>query len=655
MRKCICAIAVLLVVCTSILAAPIGGVLKNAAGEPVAGVKVYSFLIECTSNAAPKVEASVVTDTDGKYSLGDLPKLTDTQWRYVVAYLPGKYLNWTLDNPDMPKMEQYMGKQHELMAIPVTPKTGRVVDKSGHALAGAKVKYWGIRNRSTHAMLLSCEVLKLLGIKTSFTSGRDGTFTVADVPSDEVTILSAEKDGLAMRDAAWDVSQKIVMVPAGKIKGKVVDANGKAVSGVTVQAERNNRWWSAGETDSTGGFTVAAVAPGKWSIYAHSNGSAFPRVSGAVVTAGKTTQIKTIVGKPMAAVEGQVLCKDTGAPVGDVDVTVNTAAMYVVNDGRSKTDANGRFKAIVPVGKGYLFTSDLPVGYVNTRYDCSIVVPKNGVHNLKIMLAKAEVAKGRVVDENGKPVSDANVSLLFGDENVATTDADGRFQLPLPLLRQTGPDADDLSFCVYNKQHSLGIIQSVKRSDLKHDDLKLVVRPVVSVKLHVTLPNGKPAVGAKVTRSTTSDSVTGSTDFDSANAAKTDGSGNTTMNCLLAGATYQVRAALRGYADSGKRPVIVPGTAVPRTIDIRLERADRVQKGTVIDENGKLVAGAYVYWDKDEMGSVSTYTNSSGRFTLGGLPDRWISLNASKGNSYGTVAVGKTSGAVRIRLIRENY
>lgn len=665
----------LVAACAGLKAAPVTGVLTDPDMKPVAGAKVYSFLYnrEEEPSYTPKIEASTVTDAEGKYSLGELPDLTKDQCRHTVTYLPGKYIGWTSESPAMAELERVIGKPRPLMAMPTVSRTGHVVDQDGRPVANVPVKYLGFVLKGKYPLFLRGEILNILGIPTDLTSDGNGAYTITDAEVDTDILVVPGKKGFASKNASVNQSDlKIVLVPSGRIAGQVKDADGKPLQGVYVTANRENSCPDSATTNANGRFVLEDVAPGTWVVLPNASGRIFVGVQNVKVKTAQTTQVPAILALRMAGVKGKVVYADGGKPAEGVRLAISPSIEYSGNaytttgeNACITTDASGAFKADAAVGKNSLIVIEPPTGYVTEKPYNEIIVPKTGLSGVTIRLIKATVGKGHVVDETGQPVEGASVSFDTYGSSDAQTGADGSFTVTLPRPYYHGGasyyDEDSYTLYVKQEERNLGAIAQLSRNDILQNDVVINVEPIISAKVHVTLPSGKPAAGAKLYLTTKFASTTSYSSYISSSSGssmdtRTDANGNANIEELLPGPRYSITVSMPGYYDAGKRPWITSGTTTPSVIEIKLQSATRVQKGKVIDQKGKPVPGAEVSAEGPGMEPIaSTKTDATGNFTLRGLPDSSIRLSANKNNLYGSMSVSKSSGTIVLQIVRQDY
>ncbi|MEN6370486.1 MAG: carboxypeptidase-like regulatory domain-containing protein [Armatimonadota bacterium] len=666
MRRSYCLTLLLLILsCAGLQAAAVTGVLTDQKKNPVSGIRIFSFLItgEEGQPYTTKTETSTVSCADGKYSLGELPDLSNNQCRFIVAYIPGRYLGWTMLSPDMPKTNNPIS----LIARPVTTKFGSVVDQKGQPIANVSIKYNGLMVRGDYPMrsYLPAEVIKLLDIPTEITTGKDGTYIIIDVAEGTNVLLTPNKKGFVAKNLSVDQSSlKIVLVPAGKIAGQVLDADGKPLKDAKVTAERKIRDYpNSTTTDANGQFLLEDLTPGKWYIRVYSSGRIFITAGTVEVKAAQTTQVPAIKALATAEVTGKVIYGDSGKPAEGVTVTISQSVLYnrdvsATGEDCVTTDANGSFKAHVPIGRNSLIIFEAPTGYVGEKDYEEIIVPKTSLSGVTIRLKKVAVAKGRVVDEDGNPVESASVSFDTYGSSPILTGADGRFTITL-----SPADRDDFSafdeagytFNVKQNERNLGVRKYVAESNIDANDIVITVKPMISAKVHVTLPSGKPAAGARLRLITEFNHITTYPDPSSGlpDNIFADANGYAVIKDLIPGAAYDISVSKPGYFDNGERPKITTGTTETNIIEIRLQPAKRVQKGKIIDTKGKPVANATVSAEGWRMETIaSTKTDAKGNFTLRGLPNCDIQIFARKGSHFGSMSVNKSSGTILLQITR---
>jgi protocatechuate 3,4-dioxygenase beta subunit len=226
---------------------------------------------------------------------------------------------------------------------------------------------------------------------------------------------------------------------AGRVRGAVVDREGKPAAGAHVRVAKlgfmEPLQVHEGAADGSGAFDVEVPA-GDWVVYAlrGDEGGRADWDSIAKVGDGKEPKPVTIRLWPPSKLRGRLLDAETGEPI--------TKGQFALNDARRvEVDAQGRFEA-----RGLEMTNHeaypLCPGYERRR----ILFDTTGRPDaeLELKLPRAGKVVGRVTDLAGKPVAGASVglrtsgSIFSGSALWETCSDDGRFVYDGRPLGRTG-------------------------------------------------------------------------------------------------------------------------------------------------------------------------------------------------------------------------
>lgn len=276
----------------------------------------------------------------------------------------------------------------------------------------------------------------------------------------------------------------------------------------------------------------------------------------------------------------------------------------------------------------------------------ALSIPEGGRQQVTVRLPEPrEPLPVTVIDERGQPVDAAQVtaSSLSADAPLRTTvftDARGQSHI--------------------NKARGVPLrveVRAPRRAP------RVVVTEASLAALRVELTAGESAAGEVVTARgrdpIPAAEVTLYTDL-GARHARTDAQGAFTLSDLAPGAA-QLRISAKGYAP------LSAAVAIPDSGGRRPYRIDRVEmivegvvEGDVSDAHGAPVAGARVARDRvptwllvgANPGGVAI-TDARGRFTLGGLPEGQVTLEAyaadlGRGHAAVTVVAGRTTDRVHL-------
>src|SRR5450755_2568995 len=106
----------------------------------------------------------------------------------------------------------------------------------------------------------------------------DGKFSIMGIPaaSYQVTLdrvgyvapLEVTRTQVGLKAGEKKDNLNLKLVPVGTISGRVLDADGQPVDGLTVQAEQGGRSQRIGVTDDRGQFRIGGLSPGKYRVRA---------------------------------------------------------------------------------------------------------------------------------------------------------------------------------------------------------------------------------------------------------------------------------------------------------------------------------------------------------------------------------------------------
>ncbi len=358
--------------------------------------------------------------------------------------------------------------------------------------------------------------------------------------------------------------------------------------------------------------------------------------------AAKPVRIKMFAPKPQKA----IVADTAGRPLGGVTVALQ-AKEDPSNENKAVSDASGEVTFPRVYSGGTYYMSATCRGYCRGYSLPGPAVGAKGwrpVEHLK--LAKADIVQGRAVDEQGKPLVGAEITVVGRGEGPVLTDSDGAFEIAVPpaddLENDPRTDKPVVSFLVEDKKNALGAFTRIDRAEPLKNGVVLVARPRRALTIVVRDTEGKPLRDVEVdTYGQTSDRD------DSSHWLCTNSAGEAVLRRVYFGANCMVDTKLRGYyREEAMLPE--PADGWKDRVEVVMERADRVQRGKVVDSSGKPVVGAKVTSSVNE--SPDILTGPGGAFTLAGLPASKVTLYASSGKTYGSAETNKDTPDVTIRL-----
>ncbi len=300
--------------------------------------------------------------------------------------------------------------------------------------------------------------------------------------------------------------------------------------------------------------------------------------------------------------------------------------------GETSTDAEGRFRVVLDKPGTAVALRVLPAGLPSARFsgpfDSSDDSPL-----FDIQVPAAEKLAGRVIDEEGKPVAGAKVTVIASESLFETearfvsetrTQPDGSFSLPdapggLRVLTVRAP-----GFVPFNRT----------QLEPKSEE-KVTLRRGGAIRGSVVDAGGKPAAGAVASIEEL--------------AVETDAGGNFRLSGVPAG-THALQAIWKEDFAAHKENVRVKkGEEIE--VPLKLSRAAAIS-GMVIDEGTrKVIAGARVsasaapaFPFAGGRGQRSARTDAQGRFRLRGLAPRPYVVEGSKEGYLSASIAGVTAG-----------
>lgn len=362
----------------------------------------------------------------------------------------------------------------------------------------------------------------------------------------------------------------------------------------------------------------------------------------------------TITVEPFHSLE-LVVTDEADNPITDVKARLTAwYARFGGYGGEGLTDTDGRvvLDTLMVNGSYGLWVSK--EGYYH--YD-QVRLPTVGSEDWKdkieISLKKADIARGRVVDENGNPLKDASVVINTWYKTYAKTGDDGEFEIEVPMGDNLGYEPGPSGLvparvpisAMYLPQGT-GIYTKINRETLLDQGITLTPRPPHTLKITVIDQEGNPLPHL------VSHAYPWFGDFGEGGSVRyADQHGQCEHDDIYEGVTYRISVTLGGYYSSFRdnlHPAENPEWK--SEITIVMERTDRTQKGRVVNEAGEPVAEATI--NAYFTDGIATTSDSDGRFELSGLPYSKISIRAEKDTLSGWADISKDTDEIEI-IIKE--
>jgi RNA polymerase sigma factor (sigma-70 family) len=501
-----------------------------------------------------------------------------------------------------------------------TPKTGIsgiVISKSSSKpIKGAQV-FYGQRKKP----------------KSSFLTDTNGHFEFLDMkPRSRQFFYIVAKEFTSRRITLGIIKDKVYenfkieLTPGSKVAGIVYNQNGKPVKGAAVGTFQFTNHPML--TDANGTFEIDGLDPA-WAHYqlhvTHPNYPAFS-TSFSPANAGQIAW-QDVVLKPGVTVYGQVTDVQ-GQPVANVSIG-NTTSRAMWNCISTKTDQDGKYE-LKNVDAG-----ELVLWAVINKY--ALYVEKFSLDGseakklLNIQLKEPLPLQGKIVDQQGNPVSGVSVAVseykgvrnLVGWQDRVSSDSSGKFLIPNASSEGTvklsvvakGISRIEPELEMGKEEYIITVDRAGKvYGKIMDDETGEPIRRFL-VKLTSSKKGGKQAWGYPATW-----------EREGHNFDSLEGFFDTGKDIPFAiGAEYSVTVYADGFDPLTIDPVVVqPISQEPNRMEFRL-KPSTVLAGRVVDSNSIPIAGARIrilsdntdfeHWDDRD----TTVANSKGEFILSGL------------------------------------
>ncbi len=270
-------------------------------------------------------------------------------------------------------------------------------------------------------------------LAASHVTDAEGRFTIAGIPPGRVQVV-ARRPGLASATTArlyvaagtTRDDLELVLAPAGRLVGLVVDEREVGVEGVLVEVRSDREPHPrVAFTDLEGRFSLASVV-GELSVTARPNGRPAVRGRTSVAPGGESELTLALEGE-LAPLFGRTV-DERGFPVGGVQVAITSLRAEAPHRATLFSAEDGTFVARgLPAGPWRVVAT-------SSRYAPSTVDVFDAAEEAQITLARGAQVRGTVLDDFSGEAIRASVTLIRDDlppERLVTrTRGGGRWSIP---------------------------------------------------------------------------------------------------------------------------------------------------------------------------------------------------------------------------------
>lgn len=689
----------------------VSGSVSDRAGNPLTGADVVLRVsvggVRYGSGGFPHardVLARSVTDAQGRFRFDQIaipPRFTDAIRALAQGEVGAQLLVWADGHAlSWQAIRSFHEGDKAFELLPAAEVSGVVVDEQGNLVERANVEVVGLTKAADNidAFLRGPNDLNLMRSEVKFrTTAHDGRFVLSGMPRDyrisiQCTSVAGHRafflidtgtgtnDEASYRNAGQgtvSVHRTPIHVTAKQqpwIRIRVVDHEGRPVSGGGVEASTENRYGGSAEVSQDGIAVLIVNQPGIHEVrYA---GDPLEPIMGLVQSIDirprhtETVEMKLLASR---ALTGHVVDGDTGEPIPGVYVAATRRAADQASQPTPRpmgsvvvSGVDGSFEMPVTEGVYQLSIRHDVNGYFVPIAGRQATEPEPGFptvtiaagdfpDDVVIRIARGLVVEGVVNDRQGLPAAGLTVRGESEGrpyrEAFASTDSQGRFRLdglsPYAATRIT-------------TWSDSGTAEQVIDAAVDHPwDKTLRQKVNLTIGGSATLVGrvvrgGEPQSGIRVRlrRAPPAQSGQRGTRFRLYGETTTDGQGRYRLSGLRNGDRYRLEveplpdAEVRDwtYQSPYSHTVDVERDATIELPDAVLKDNGQSLAGIVVDPDGRPVGGISVSARLASGAGLSrpqsgpppwTETDENGRFRLTHLPEEPISLMAYKANPAG--------------------
>ncbi len=583
----------------------IAGTVKNASTNPIPGalIEVYDGMT---------VIGKGTTDANGKYNISGIPPGT-----YTVVASAYTYRSQSVGATVTAGMTTTVN--FTLQSDPGTI-AGTVTDATtGSPIKSASIRIFQGTTLISSALTDSSGFYQATGIFP-------GQYDVVA----EATGYQTKTSGVTIIDDSTVIVDFELLSNPGTLEGTITDATTtNPIEGASVDVYLGTIFIASALSDAQGNYSIPNLAPETYQCIFSAPGYQ-DALSSTTIQSNNTTTLDIALKPFPGSVTGHVQ-ENPSTPIPNATITIY---MNNVPVGSTLTDSLGNYTLSGLAPGDYIIVAEAD-SYQTASQPVQIIMNMTQTVNFTLLPNPGTIS-GTVTDaDTSKPIDGASVALYRGSILIAfaQTDADGFYTLP-----NLAPGSYTLVADAFPYQAaSVGV--SVQANATTTVNFALLPDP--------------GALTGTVTSITTSDPIPGV--FIEAylgqvllGTAVTDGAGQYTIPNLPPGDYTVVAQPPIGShlsADTEAASIVAEQTT---TLDFALGSNAGTFAGMVTNTTPSAIANALISVYSGEILFNSTFTNSSGNYTIGGLPPGQYTVTADAtgyqlGFQTGTITAGNTT------------
>jgi len=623
------------------------GKITDDKGVPIAGTELVLADGAVIMGTQPAVLDRGRTDDAGRFCLHipvePIDQYGPRSWLVLWAHKPGMRIGMRLIPRDWPPE----GEPLELVLRPANRLAMRVAGPEGKPIRGARV---------TGARALGRPLPQPLAEAVRAETDADGMATLNAFAPDELDVVSVSAHGVGSQQLALPGAQamgvrSLHLAPVGRVEGRILAEDPKAVRGLTIYARTwadpsdapDKRIYRVRDTPGFGGVAETVTdADGRFVLPELAEGTLnltfVPRQdlpfrgtwdSHPDVTAKETTRVE-IPLKRGVKVNGVVREMGTGKPIEGAAVRIE----FGLGAPRARTDAAGRYVGYVTIQSvaPYVPAPPKPYFYARELLDSEpIPAGATEVTPRPFLLTRGASLHGCVVDSQGRPVPAAAVAATWplpsGGDVIARawTDRHGKF-----VLEAVDPKAELSMTAQRRGAETAGGIRA-RAEQTEAITLKISDTHAVDLRGRVVDVANRPVAGAAIRIiSALRDKQRGYyssenlVQFGDGDILRSDADGRfSSPRWLRPDLHYRAEVEAPGFVPvltEWLQPVGGKTLAIADVVLLSAPSA-RLVEGLVVDRQGHPVAGATVFQSGDGPRRTRTDSDKEGRFRLPGVYD----------------------------------